>query len=757
MAASRAADDGSTLPAASTADAFASYREHDRLVALHRLSTLVAQQRRTDDVLREALQSAVSLVGGDAGAVHRWDAERGLLVRAEAHGAHQRIIRAEIKMDEGLAGRAFTEHTSIIENDYAASDLGTAFAQSAGLRAGVAVPIMHGGHCLGILSIGSYDKTRAFDTDDTRLLELLAGMVAVALENAELNAELEHRLERIRMLSHLSRLVSTSLDLDSVLPSIGRAAVEITGAVCAAFWLADEPARMLTFGGSTHPGISANLQLRQLRYGEGASGWVAQSRQPLVIDDVFADGRSIPLDWWSRHGLKTSLTLPIMRGDSLVAILSLNGRDPFRPSAAETELLESFLAQAAAAIRNASLYSSVRRSQEQLQQIVDHSPAAISLKDRAGRYLLTNRRWQERFAADDDITDAGGPLGRVGVGAPASVLGCTDADLFPGSRAERTRLRDTQVLTDGQPIEYEATVVENDDRRTYLSVKFPLVDSEGQRYAVCTISTDITERKRGEEEVAEALAVQRAANEQLQRLSKAKSDFVAIVSHEFRTPLTGIQGFSELMRDQITNLDEMREYSADINREAERLNRMINELLDLDRMEAGSMTLHLEAVDVGALVTRIVASTGPRAPRHRLSVEIDASLPPLAADHDKLTQVIVNLLDNAIKYSPDGGEIVLGAHADNGVAHLTVRDQGLGIPPDALDDVFERYSRIESARHRPIHGTGLGLPIVRQIAELHGGRAWAECNPGRGTTLHVTLPLPASGVIVQGAPRGAHE
>jgi len=325
------------------------------------------------------------------------------------------------------------------------------------------------------------------------------------------------------------------------------------------------------------------------------------------------------------------------------------------------------------------------------------------------------------------------------------------------ARAERTRLRDTQVLTDGQPIEYEATVVENDDRRTYLSVKFPLVDSEGQRYAVCTISTDITERKRGEEEVAEALAVQRAANEQLQRLSKAKSDFVAIVSHEFRTPLTGIQGFSELMRDQITNLDEMREYSADINREAERLNRMINELLDLDRMEAGSMTLHLEAVDVGALVTRIVASTGPRAPRHRLSVEIDASLPPLAADHDKLTQVIVNLLDNAIKYSPDGGEIVLGAHADNGVAHLTVRDQGLGIPPDALDDVFERYSRIESARHRPIHGTGLGLPIVRQIAELHGGRAWAECNPGRGTTLHVTLPLPASGVIVQGAPRGAHE
>jgi len=116
-------------------------------------------------------------------------------------------------------------------------------------------------------------------------------------------------------------------------------------------------------------------------------------------------------------------------------------------------------------------------------------------------------------------------------------------------------------------------------------------------------------------------------------------------------------------------------------------------------------------------------------------------MPPLAADNDKLTQVIVNLLDNAIKYSPDGGEIVVSAHTDEGVAHLLVRDQGLGIPPDALETIFERYIRIDSAQHRTIRGTGLGLPIVRQIAELHGGRAWAESLPGQGATVHVTLSL----------------
>jgi signal transduction histidine kinase len=123
----------------------------------------------------------------------------------------------------------------------------------------------------------------------------------------------------------------------------------------------------------------------------------------------------------------------------------------------------------------------------------------------------------------------------------------------------------------------------------------------------------------------------------------------------------------------------------------------------------------------------------------------------LAADRDKLTQVIINLLDNAIKYSPDGGEIVVGAHADNSLAHLSVRDQGLGIPPDALGTIFERYARIESERHRTIPGTGLGLPIVRQIAELHGGCAWAESQPGQGTTLHVSLPLTPPAATTWGA------
>jgi PAS domain S-box-containing protein len=726
MAESQAADDCVAGTAVSQGDR-AHDRERERLVALHRVSTLVAQQRRAEDVLREALRSGVALVGGDAGAIHRWVPERGLLSCVVAEGRHEPVIRSELPPGLGLTGRVFVEQTSIIENDYPTSKTGTAWSRAAGLQTAVAVPILHGGRCLAIMSVGSYDASRRFDADDAQLLELFAGMVGVALVNAEQNAELESRLDRIRKLSRLTRFAATCLDTEHVLPRIVEAAVELAAADFATFWLVDEATQRLRLGATSDDAVAADLAIGEMAFGQGASGWVAQNRQPLTIDDVTTDGRSLAPDWYERHGMRTSLTVPVLHGDSLVAVLSLNGREPFRLNVADLEVLESFLAQAAASIRNAELYSSVRRSQEQLQQIVDHSPAAISLRDRDGRYVLTNRRWLEMFGPGVDFGETG-PVGR------------TVTDLYPPVRARGLRERDLAVLVTGQTIEYEGTVPGGPQELTYHTVKFPLVDAGGRPYAVCSLSTDVTDRKHWEDEIAAALATQRAANEQLERLNKAKSDFVSIVSHELRSPLTGIQGFSELMRDEVTDIDEMREYSADINREAERLNRMINEVLDLDRIESGRVTLYRTTIDLGDLASGIVGRTAPRAPGHRLRVQLDPRAPVVGGDHDRLTQVLLNLLDNAIKYSPEGGEITVGVEAEGDAAHLWVRDCGIGIPVDALESVFERYTRVESDRHRSIHGTGLGLPIVRQIVELHGGRVWAESEPGAGSTFHVTLP-----------------
>lgn len=250
----------------------------------------------------------------------------------------------------------------------------------------------------------------------------------------------------------------------------------------------------------------------------------------------------------------------------------------------------------------------------------------------------------------------------------------------------------------------------------------------------------VAQELRGAIAAAEAFQQQRAAVAELERLNRAKSDFVSIVSHEFRTPLTGIQGFSEMMQSEDLTLEEMREYAGDINKDAHRLNRMITEMLDLDRMESGRMELHREAVDLNAIVSEAVDHVRPNAPQHQLSLRLDPMLGEISGDRDKLTQVLANLLNNAVKYSPDGGEIVVSTRVEGTAAHIVVRDHGIGIPKEALESIFERYGRVESLATRHIQGTGLGLPIVRQIMQLHGGTVWAESTVGEGSVFHVTLP-----------------
>jgi signal transduction histidine kinase len=228
---------------------------------------------------------------------------------------------------------------------------------------------------------------------------------------------------------------------------------------------------------------------------------------------------------------------------------------------------------------------------------------------------------------------------------------------------------------------------------------------------------------------------------EIEQLSKLRSEFVSIVSHEFRTPLTGIQGFSEMMRDEELTLSQMREYAGDINKDARRLARLIGDMLDLDRMESGRMTLNSEPVDLNRIVAETAAQFRLSSADHPIELDLDAELREIVADSDRLTQVVTNLLSNAIKYSPEGGTVELRTRRADGMVTLTVKDHGMGIPSEYLEKIFERYSRIQTTETRSIQGTGLGLPIVRQIVQLSDGKVWATSEAGHGSVFHVQLPL----------------
>jgi signal transduction histidine kinase len=253
---------------------------------------------------------------------------------------------------------------------------------------------------------------------------------------------------------------------------------------------------------------------------------------------------------------------------------------------------------------------------------------------------------------------------------------------------------------------------------------------------------EMAKHKQAEAELDQALTSIQIATERWEYVNKMQGDFISIVNHEFRTTLTGIQGFSELMRDEEFSFQEIKEYAADINADARRLSHMINQLLDLDQMKSGRVALHLEKVDLNDVIMGVANRVRPTMSRHRLHLQLDAALSLLAGDRDKLTQVITNLVNNALKYSPDGGEIILSTRIESECVHVSVQDQGMGIPPHALEQVFDPYySRTESEALRYVKGAGLGLSIVRQIIHMHDGRTWAESTPGSGSVFHFTIPL----------------
>jgi signal transduction histidine kinase len=239
----------------------------------------------------------------------------------------------------------------------------------------------------------------------------------------------------------------------------------------------------------------------------------------------------------------------------------------------------------------------------------------------------------------------------------------------------------------------------------------------------------------------EALDAQREANVTLEKIDKTKSEFLSIVSHEFRTALTGIQGFSELIRDGGLETDEVRAYGGYIFNDADRVNRLIGDMLDLDRMESGRMSMRAADVDINDVLMEAISRAAPYATSVEFKSDLEPRLPIVTGDRDRLIQVVSNIVNNAVKYSPEGGTVTLASRVEGRFALISVTDTGLGIPQEEIAHVFERFRRVRSGAAQSIPGTGLGLTIVKQIVEMHGGKIWVESAVGHGSSFHFTIPL----------------
>jgi two-component system phosphate regulon sensor histidine kinase PhoR len=338
------------------------------------------------------------------------------------------------------------------------------------------------------------------------------------------------------------------------------------------------------------------------------------------------------------------------------------------------------------------------REKSQLRMILDGMVEGVLLTDGAGTILMTNSAFERMFGAQAPL-EGRRPLEAARV--PALQDAVQAALLSPGPVAREIALGGAQ----GRAI------------RASLA---PIREGESTVGAVAVFH-DVTE---------------------LKRLERVRSEFVANVSHELRTPLTAIKGYAEALRDGgLREPARAEEFVEVIQRHAERLRALIEDLLDLAAVEQGEARLTLASVRARDAVSQAEAVIRPAAQRRgqTLVTEIPEDLPDLLADKDRLAQVLINLLDNAVKFTPEGGRItVSGSRGSDGMI-LSVSDTGPGIPPSEIDRIFERFYRVDRSRDRREGGTGLGLAIARHLVQAMGGRIEVESVPGRGTTFRIVL------------------
>ncbi len=360
----------------------------------------------------------------------------------------------------------------------------------------------------------------------------------------------------------------------------------------------------------------------------------------------------------------------------------------------------------------------LRVAGDRLQGILDHATALISIKDADGRYLLVGRRW----------------LDAVGLRAE-DVIGRTDAELMLGRQAAPSRAADMQVIRTGEVMEYEREAIGPDGTVTFLTVKFPLKTDEGEVYAVATMATDVSDRKRALGEAVEA--------------SRSKSEFLANMSHEIRTPLNGVIGMAELLL-QTELAPQQREYAQTAASSGEALLGVINDILDFSKIEAGKLELDEHDFDLRDAVEDVCEMLAPQA--HGKGLELTAFVAdevPTAVqgDRGRLRQIVTNLVSNAVKFTHRGQVSVrvelAGRSGDEATLRFAVADTGIGIEQAKLGTLFESFSQADTSTTRRYGGTGLGLAISRQLVGLMGGEIGVESAVGAGSTFTFTVRLRA--------------
>jgi PAS domain S-box-containing protein len=379
----------------------------------------------------------------------------------------------------------------------------------------------------------------------------------------------------------------------------------------------------------------------------------------------------------------------------------------------------AFGSQLGAALENAELYQEVNKSKAYVENLVENAADLIISTDLDDRILTWNRGAEVLFGYSKD-----------------EVIGKHLAILLPPERVHELEEMRAKVQISGALRDIEVLSKRKDGVMIYLSLSVsPIRDRQGNIVGFLRVAKDITEKKRYER--------------RLKELDKLKSDFVSNVSHELRTPLTSIKGSVDNMLDGLTGaLNEKQiRYLARIKSNTERLSWLINDLLDLSRIEAGRLEVRPTTLPLAALAAEVAEQLKPLATEKLIRIEVPSADPRATvwADRDKVIQILMNLIGNALKFTPKEGKVTVAlAKNENDYVQISVADTGPGILPEERNKIFSKFYQVSSIAKQKPRGSGLGLAISKALVEMHGGKIWVESEVGRGSTFYFTLPVQES-------------
>lgn len=370
----------------------------------------------------------------------------------------------------------------------------------------------------------------------------------------------------------------------------------------------------------------------------------------------------------------------------------------------------------------------LRQTEEQFRAFIDNLPSFINLKDKDGRYLIINRKHTEIFGFNQQ-----------------RVVGKVMSEFLPEKHSDDASVQEREVIMDKSVVTHERQMqVEGGEAREFLVTKFPILDEHGDVARIGTIGTDITDMKEAEAALIAAKSAADIARMEAEAANRGKSDFLASMSHDLRTPLNAIIGFAEAISLQYFGPinDKYQDYASDIRWSGEHLLSLIGDILDVTAIEAGMLTAKKQNLHLADTVEecRMIIKSEARSSGVDFRVYIPGDLPSVYADKQAVKKIILNLLANAMKFTPRDGHVTLSAKAMKKSHIIEISDTGIGIPEDQIALITDPFVKGVSDPYQSHEGVGLGLAIVKSLVQAHDGSLDIKSQLGKGTTVIVTLP-----------------